>query len=182
MLVDESFMQQNRSHLRTCGLFDLCGHYGFNQLRRYLREKPLALRTAPLTWPRRCAFSLCPFGGYYKHKSPHGPKEPEPTTRFVLPMTMVAGPPGGETSVREKRLCLYARSSQGFVSCNVEECAFSLGTQAQDHVWDLAEYKRVKPAHCLTGVTSGGTGGERKRMWAYHPLCFRESPRGGAKS
>jgi hypothetical protein len=61
---------------------------------------------------------------------------------------MVAGPPGGDTSVREKRLCPYARGKQGFVSCNVEECALSLSTQAQDHVWYLAEYKRVEPAHC----------------------------------
>ena len=32
--------------------------------------------------------------------------------------------------------------------CYAEECAFSLSTQAQDHVWDLFEYKRVEPAHC----------------------------------
>ena len=38
--------------------------------------------------------------------------------------------------------------------CYAEECAFSLSTQAQDHVWDLAEYKRVEPAHCPTGATS----------------------------
>jgi hypothetical protein len=46
----------------------------------------------------------------------------------------------------------------GFVAlrCYAEECAFSLSTQAQDHVWDLAEYKRVEPAHCPTGATSGG--------------------------
>ena len=56
--------------------------------------------------------------------------------------------------------------------CYAEECAFSLSTQAQDHVRDLAEYKRVEPAHCPTGATSGGTGGERKRLWAYHPHCF----------
>jgi hypothetical protein len=87
-------------------------------------------------------------------------------------MTMVAGTPGGETSVREKRLCPYARGLQGFVSCNVEECAFSLGTQAQDHACDLAEYKRVEPTHCPTGATSGGTGVERKRMRAYHSLCY----------
>ena len=41
-------------------------------------------------------------------------------------------------------------------------------TQAQSHVWDLAEYKRVEPTHCPTGATSGETGGERKLMWA----CF----------
>ncbi len=41
--------------------------------------------------------------------------------------------------------------------CYAEERAFSLSTQAQDHVWDFIEYKRVKPAHCPTGATSGGT-------------------------
>ena len=53
----------------------------------------------------------------------------------------------------------------GFVAlrCYAEECAISLSTQAQDHVWDLVEYKRVEPAHCPTGAMSGGTGGERKR-------------------
>ena len=54
-----------------------------------------------------------------------------------------------------------------------EYCAFFLSTQAQDRVWDLAEYKRVEPAHCLTGATSGGTGFERNILWAYHPLCLR---------
>ncbi len=51
----------------------------------------------------------------------------------------------------------------GFVAlrCYAEECAFSLSTQAQDPALDLAEYKRVKPAHCPTGGTSGGTGSER---------------------
>ncbi len=48
--------------------------------------------------------------------------------------------------------------------------------------WDLAEYKRVEPAHFLPGATSGGTGGDQKFERAYHPLCFRESPRDGAKS
>ena len=57
--------------------------------------------------------------------------------------------------------------------CYAEECAFSLSTQAQDHVWDLAEYKRVEPAHCPTGATSGGTGCERNILRAYHPLCLR---------
>ena len=54
------------------------------------------------------------------------------------------------------------------------KCAFSLSTQAQDQVWDLAEYKRVESAHCPTGAATGGTGvgGERKRLWAYHPHCF----------
>ncbi len=67
-------------------------------------------------------------------------------------------------------------------TCNVQECALSLDTQAQDHAWDLAEYKRGEPAHCSTGATSGGTGGERSLLWAYHPLCFPESLRDGAKS
>jgi hypothetical protein len=58
----------------------------------------------------------------------------------------------------------------GFVAlrCYAEERAFSLSTQAQDHVWDLAEYKRVEPAR-----RPEGTGGERNLVWAYHPLCLR---------
>ena len=62
----------------------------------------------------------------------------------------------------------------GFVALRryAEECAFSLSTQEQDHVWDLAEYKRVEPAHCTTGATSGGTGCERFFLWAYHPHCL----------
>ncbi len=32
--------------------------------------------------------------------------------------------------------------------CYAEERAFSLSTQAQDHVWELAEYKRVEPVPC----------------------------------
>jgi hypothetical protein len=50
---------------------------------------------------------------------------------------------------------------------------FPLSTQAQDHVWDLAKYNRVEPAHCPTGATSGGTCCERNLLWAYHPLCLR---------
>ena len=64
----------------------------------------------------------------------------------------------------------------GFVAlrCYAEECAISLSTQAQDHVWDLAEYKRVEPAHYPTGATSGEAGCERKYLSAYHPLvCAR---------
>ena len=66
------------------------------------------------------------------------------------------------------------RGARWFVAlrCYAEDCAISLSTQAQDNVWDLAEYKRVKPAHCPTGAMSGGTGGERKKLWAYHPNCF----------
>ncbi len=49
-----------------------------------------------------------------------------------------------------------SRGLFGFVALRFysEECAFSLRTQAQDHAWDLVEYKRVEPAHCPTGATS----------------------------
>ncbi len=40
----------------------------------------------------------------------------------------------------------------GGLRCYEEVCAFSLGTEAQGNVWDLAEYKRVEPAHCPTGA------------------------------
>ena len=56
---------------------------------------------------------------------------------------------------------------------DARECAISLSTEAIGNVWNLAEYKRVEPAHCPTGATSGGTGGERFFVWAYHPLCLR---------
>ncbi len=63
----------------------------------------------------------------------------------------------------------------GFVAlrCYAEECAFSLSTQAQGQILDLAEYNRVEPAHCPTGAMSGGTGCERNLLWAYHYLCLR---------
>ncbi len=66
------------------------------------------------------------------------------------------------------------RGARWFVAlrCYAEECAISLSTKAQAYSWDLAEYKQVEPAHCPTGATSGGTGGERKLLWAYHPHCF----------
>jgi hypothetical protein len=50
------------------------------------------------------------------------------------------------------RAMAFSGGLVGFVAlwCYAEECAFSLSTQAQDHVWDLAEYKRVEPAHCPT--------------------------------
>ena len=66
----------------------------------------------------------------------------------------------------------------GFVAlrCYAEECAFSLSTQARDHVWDLAEYKRVEPAHCPTGATSGGTGCERSIMRGIPPPFFMRAP------
>ena len=57
--------------------------------------------------------------------------------------------------------------------CYVEKCAFSLSTQAQERVRDLAEYRRVKPAHYPTSATSGEKGFERNLLWAYHPICFR---------
>jgi hypothetical protein len=53
-----------------------------------------------------------------------------------------------------------------------QEYALSLSTKAQNHVWYLAEYKRVKLAHCPTGATTGGTGGVRRLMRAYHLPCF----------
>ncbi len=66
-----------------------------------------------------------------------------------------------------------SRGLFGFVAlrCYAEECAFSLSTQAQYHVWDLAEYKRVEPAHCPTGATSEGKGCERK-YYAGHTTHF----------
>jgi hypothetical protein len=71
-------------------------------------------------------------------------------------------------------LTVEGHGARWFVAlrCCAEECAISLSIQAQDHALDLAEYKRVEPAHCPTGATSGGTGGERKPLWAYHPHCF----------
>ncbi len=59
-----------------------------------------------------------------------------------------------------------SRGLFGFVAlrCYAEECAFSLSTQVQDHVWDFVEYKRVEPAHFPTGATSEGTGCERSIM------------------
>ncbi len=67
-----------------------------------------------------------------------------------------------------------SRGIFGFVAlrCYAEESAFSLSTQAQDHVWELVEYKRVEPAHCPTGATSGGTGCERNIMWGIPPSLF----------
>ena len=66
----------------------------------------------------------------------------------------------------------------GFVAlrCYAEECAFSLSTQAQDHVWDLVEYKRVEPALCSTGATSEGTGCERSVMRGIPPSFFMRAP------
>jgi hypothetical protein len=80
------------------------------------------------------------------------------------------------TKPPRQRGCMNSRKRQMYwfvaLRCCAEECAISLSTQAQGSVWDLAEYKRVKPAHCPTGATSGGTGGKRNLLWAYHPLCF----------
>jgi hypothetical protein len=57
-----------------------------------------------------------------------------------------------------------------------DECAFSLSTQAQGHVWDLVEYKRVEPAHCPTGATSGGAGCEQNIMRGIPPSFFMRAP------
>jgi hypothetical protein len=71
-----------------------------------------------------------------------------------------------------------SRGLFGFVAlrCYADKCAFSLSTQAQDHVWDLVEYKRVEPAHCPTGATSGGTGCERNIMRGIPPSFFMRAP------
>ncbi len=71
-----------------------------------------------------------------------------------------------------------SRGLFGFVAlrCYAEECTFFLSTQAQDHVWDLAEYKRVEPAHCPTGATSVGTGCERNIMRGIPPPFFMRAP------
>ncbi len=57
-----------------------------------------------------------PFRGILqiRHGASHKLTEPEPATRFVLSFIMVAGPPGGETSVREKRQS--PQGHQGFGS------------------------------------------------------------------
>ncbi len=67
-----------------------------------------------------------------------------------------------------------SRGLFGFVAlrCYAEECAFSLSTQAQGHDWDLVEYKRVEPAHCPTGATSGGAGCERNILRGVPPSFF----------
>ncbi len=87
---------------------------------------------------------------------------PKPISRANF-LTPVEFTDGGGTTVP------LSRGLDGFVVLRryAEECAFSLSTQAQDHVWDLAEYKRVKPAHCPTGATSGGTGCEQNRRWRW---------------
>ncbi len=86
---------------------------------------------------------------------------------FWLPVNFTDG--GGTTVPLSGELV-------GFVALRfyAEEYAFSLSTQAQEHVWDLAEYKQVEPAHCPTGATSGGTGCKRNLLCAYHPLCLRK--------
>ncbi len=71
-----------------------------------------------------------------------------------------------------------SRGLVGFVAlrCYVEECAFSLSTQAQGHVWNLVEYKQFEPAHCPTGATTGGTGCERNILWGIPPSFFMRAP------
>ncbi len=58
---------------------------------------------------------------------------------------------------------------------NVEsqETAVPFSVALAGHSRLHAKDKQVEPAHCSTGATSEGTGGEEKRLWAYHqPLCF----------
>ncbi len=71
-----------------------------------------------------------------------------------------------------------SRELFGFVAlrCYAEESAFSLSTQAQDHVWELVEYKRVEPAHCPTGATTGRAGCERNILWGIPPSFFVRAP------
>ena len=66
-----------------------------------------------------------------------------------------------------------SRGLFGFVAlwCYAEECAFSLSTQVQDHAWDLAEYRRVEPAHCPTGATSVSDR-MRAKYYAGHTTPF----------
>ena len=80
-------------------------------------------------------------------------------------------------TVEEPKVPL-SRKIFGFVAlrCYAEECAFSLSPQAQDHAWDLAEYKRVEPAHCPTGATFGGIGCERNIMRGIPPPFFMRAP------
>ncbi len=58
--------------------------------------------------------------------------------------------------------------------CYAEEVAFSIRTQEQRHVGDLAEYKRVEPAHCALHKKHG----ERKTCADIPPslLYFAYSP------
>ena len=72
----------------------------------------------------------------------------------------------------------FSRGLFGCVAlrCYAEECAFSLSAQAQDHVWDLVECKRVELAHCPTGATSLGTGCERNIMRGIPPSLFMRAP------
>ena len=66
----------------------------------------------------------------------------------------------------------------GFVAlrCYAEECAFSLSTQAQDHVWDLAEYKPSR-----TGALPNRRDVRRDRLRAKYfvgipPYLFAHTP------
>jgi hypothetical protein len=120
-------------------------------------------------WPQRRTFSFCLFGGYGKVEAFHELTGSKP--RSALPI-MVAGLPGGKSSVRGEQLCQYVRDQQDVISRNAGKCAFALGTQAQYHVWDFVEYKQIKLVYCATGATSGWAGRERKSLWAYRPLRF----------
>ncbi len=55
---------------------------------------------------------------------------------------------------------------------SAEERAFSLSAQAQDHVWDIADYIRVELEHCRTPATTKRAGDERRLVWANRLLCF----------
>ncbi len=117
------------------------------------------------------AVSLTPRHRFSKAKAPCGfPKSTRSLFHvrayFLLPVDFTDG--GGTTVPLSGGLF-------GFVAlrCYAQECAFSLSTQAQDHVRDLAEYKRVEPAHCPTGATSGGAGCEGNVLCAYQTFRLR---------
>jgi hypothetical protein len=67
-----------------------------------------------------------------------------------------------------------SRGHFGFVAlrCYAEECAFFLSAQAQDHVWDLVEFKRVEPATAQPERLSEGQDASKILCGAYHYLCL----------
>jgi hypothetical protein len=116
-------------------------------------------------WPRRHEFSLCPLGGILKTN----------VTSLNISKACFTRESSGSPMLLltvEGPRCPLAGARCVALRCYAEECVFFLSTQAQDHVWDLAEYKWVEPAHCPTDATSGGAGYERKLLWVYHPHCF----------
>ncbi len=76
-----------------------------------------------------------------------------------------------------------SRGLFGFVAlrCYAVEFAFSLSTQAQGHVLDLVEYKRVDKKIVQPERRPEGQDASEVLCGAYSPL-FHEPPRGGAKS